>query len=129
MADDLKPLQPHDEVYIKPLGAYGRVVRVRPGDIREPEEQRLYEVQAASIYFRRTDLEIGTTKDDIEKRKKIRAEKAARAEAAQQNFMREHEAGGVKPTTVVECAVATDDYLKELGFKGFLQPIKSDPTK
>src|SRR6202171_1444937 len=129
MADVLKPLQPNDEVYIKPLGAYGRVVRVRRGDIREQEEQWLYEVQAATIYFRRTDLELDITKDDIEKRTKVRAEKAARAEAAQQNFMREHEAGGVKPTTVAECAVATDDYLKELGFKGFLQPIKSDPTK
>ena len=71
MADDLKPLKPNDEVYIKSLDALGKVVRVRPGDIGEPEEQRLYEVQIETKYFSRTDLELDTTRDDIEKRKKV----------------------------------------------------------
>ncbi len=129
MGDALKPLKPNDEVYIKSLNAHGKVVRVRPGDIGEPEEERFYEIQVEMKYFCRTDLELDTTKADMEERRKSRAEKAARAEAAQERLIRENEAGNVKPATVVEAAIALDAYLKEIGSKGFLQPIKPEPGK
>jgi hypothetical protein len=52
----MRSLNKDEQVHVKSLGVPGKVLRVRPGDIGEPEEQRLYEVQMTR-YFRRADLD------------------------------------------------------------------------
>jgi hypothetical protein len=63
MRQDMKPPNKDDEVYLKSLNMLGKVLRVRPGDVREPEEEKLYEVQIKQ-YFPRTDLELDDVGDN-----------------------------------------------------------------
>jgi hypothetical protein len=52
----MRSLNEHDQVYVKSLGVLGKVLGLRPGSTKDPEEEKLYEVQITQ-YFRRTDLE------------------------------------------------------------------------
>lgn len=124
MADELKPLKPKDEVYIKSLNMLGSVLRVRPGDVREPEKDRLYEVQI-TCYFSRTDLELDDSEAEREKRERDLRSKTERLAAARKNVEEITARGGeVKAAAALEFLVAADDLWKTLGHRPLLVPIK-----
>lgn len=124
MPDELKPLKPKDEVYIKSLSMLGSVLRVRPGDVREPEKDRLYEVQFTR-YFRRTDLELDDREAERQKRESDLRMKTERLAAARKN-VEEITARGcdVKAGAALEFLFAADDLWQALGHDPLLVPIK-----
>ena len=129
MPDELKPLKPKDEVYIKSLSMLGSVLRVRPGDVREPEKDRLYEVQITR-YFRRTDLELDDREAEREKREMDLRKKTERLAAARKSVEEITATGGdVNAAAAVELMVAADDVWQALGHKPLLVPIKNDAEK
>jgi hypothetical protein len=118
------PLNPNDKVRIRNLNMYGTVLRMRPGDVREPEEEKCYEIQIAR-YFRRTDLELYDPEAEKAKREKSLQEKTARLEAARNNVERAIATGGdVKTATAIELLHAADELWKEFGHESVLKPIK-----
>jgi len=120
----MDPLKPNDEVYIQSLKMYGKVLGVRPGDVREPEEEKCYEIQITR-YFRRTDLELYDPAAERAKREKALQEKTDRLVAAQKQVEQTVAAGrDVKTAAAIELLEASNELWKELGHEGFLKPIK-----
>lgn len=114
------PLNPNDKVYVKYLRMCGTVLRVRPGDVRESEEERCYEIQITR-YFRRTDLELYDPEAEA-KREKSLQERTARLQAARNNVERAIAAGGeVDTATAIELLHTADDLWKELGHEPVLK--------
>jgi hypothetical protein len=81
--DELKPLKKNDEVLVKSLNRYGKVVHVVPGD--ESEAERAYRVQITS-FFRRFDLELYDPIAEREKDEKAAQERITRMETALSNW-------------------------------------------
>lgn len=120
----MEPLKPNDEVHIRSLAMYGKVLRPRPGDVREPEEEKCYEIQITR-YFRRTDLELYDPAAERANREKSLRETTARLAAAQKSVEQAMAAGGdVKTATAIEFLQSANELWKELGHEGFLKPVK-----
>src|SRR6267378_1279083 len=110
----MDPLKPNDEVYIKSLGMYGRVLRPRPGDVGEPEDEKCYEIQITR-YFLRTDLELYDPAAERAKREKALQEKTDRFVMAQKQVEQTVAAGSdVKTATAIELLQAANELWKEL---------------
>jgi hypothetical protein len=129
LAEELVPLNPNDEVYIKSLNMLGKVQCVRLGDIREPEKERLYEVQIRR-FIKREDLELYNPRVAREKREASLREKLARMQEAQNRLEAVLAAGGdVSLASATEFLVAKEDVWAEFGHKSVLDHIKGDSTK
>ncbi len=129
MAEEMKPLMQNAEVYIKSLDMIGRVMRVRPGDVGEPEQDKLYEVQITR-YFRRTDLELDDPEAERKKREADFQRKTERLAAAKTRVEEIAAAeGDAKFAALSEFLVAADDVWQALGHKPLLVPIKDDSPK
>jgi hypothetical protein len=113
----MNSLNPNDEVYVKPLGVLGKVVQVRASDLREPEEDRYYEIQITQ-YFHRTNLENGDVRGQIEQRRRARYNKAARLQAARDKMECAIKSlGPIDNAVAAEFLAASDDFWQDLGHK------------
>jgi hypothetical protein len=124
----MEPLKPNDEVFIKSLTLYGKVLRARPGDAREQEEMRNYEVQITR-YFGRTDLEPYDPKAERENREQLLREKTARLAAAHQNVERALASGSSVSSAIAhEFMSAGDELWRALGHPSLLKS-NDNPSK
>jgi len=120
----MAPLNPNDKVRIKSLNMPGTVLGVRPGAMREPEEEKYYEVQIVR-YFRRTDLDPHDPEAEEAQREKSLQEKTARLEAARNKVEQSRDAGGnVSAEAAIELLQAADEVWKELDHESILKPIR-----
>jgi len=126
MAEEMKPLQPKDKVFIKSLGLSGVVLGLRLPDDQEPEHERIYRVQITR-FCRRSDLELDDIETKQQKRKIARDEMAARLDTAQDRLLKEIAAGhGVKDTTLTEFIEASNEHRKSLGDNPMFEQIDKD---
>ncbi len=123
----MQPLKPNDDVFIKSWEVCGKVLRARPGDAKETEDKRHYEVQITQ-YFSRTELEHYDPKAERENREKSLQEKIARLEAARKNVEALLAEGKSVPTAMaLEFMTAGDELWKALGHPGMLKSMKGKP--
>lgn len=132
MTVPLKPLNPDDEVYIRRLNMYGKVMRVRPGDRDEPEHERLYTIQITQ-FFRRTDLELYDYEAEREQRDAGSREKRSHLATVNEKVQAFVAAGGdlksPEGTALgIELWLAVDSVSVDLGNKPMLRP-KDDLDK
>jgi len=112
MAEEMTPRKPNDEVYIKSLKLYGRVLRVGPAD--ESVGERPYKVQITT-YCRRAEVELYDPKATQEQRRASLQDKTERLEILQKGVEAVIATGGnVEPETVREYLVALEEHQKEL---------------
>ena len=125
MEDELKALKPNDEVYIKSWDVMGKVVRARPGDINEPQAEKLYQVQIVR-YFERIDLELYDREAERQKRSAALAEKEGRFLAAKEKVDSFFDAGGdlrsAPSELTMEYIMAANDYFTAAGYKPIIVP-------
>lgn len=114
MADETKPLNKNDEVYIKSLGLYGRVLGGRIAG--EPEEDQFYTVQIIH-HCRPADLELVDREAEREKRKAEMQKKSDRLARARGNL----QDCGATPANVSEALAAVDDLWQALGHEPLLR--------
>jgi len=116
LANEMAPLKPNDEVYIRSIKTLGKVLRLLPDSTHDSEEQRFYEVQVTK-YFLRSDLELDDTGAVHQKRQADLQQKTARLELARRNVEDALAAGGnVKPSTVTEFVVASNELCQGLRY-------------
>ena len=112
MEEEVVTLKPNDEVYIKSLKLYGKVLRLGPAD--ESVGERPYKVQITT-YCRRSDLELYDPKATQEQRGASLQEKTSRLEIVRKKVETAVKiAGNVEPETVKEYLVALEEVQKEL---------------
>jgi hypothetical protein len=120
----MEPLKPNDEVYIEPLAMHGKVLGPRPGDAREPEEEKWYEIQITRC-FRRTDLKLYNQEAELAKMGNILQEKTSRYAAAQESMEDAMAEGGdVKTSIAIEFVESANELWKELGRQKLLKSVK-----
>lgn len=122
--DQLGPLREGDEVYVKSVNMHGKVSHARPGDVREAERDKHYEVQITG-YFRRTDLDLDDSDAKEHERELDRQRKMDRFAAAHKRVEEAVAAGGdVEPQVALEFLSAFNDIWQASGHAPFLVPIK-----
>lgn len=114
MAEEPKQLGKNDEVYIKSLGLYGKVLAFR--GIDEREEDQFYTVQIIR-YCSRADLELIDREAEREKREADIQRKTDRMTRAHDQI----EAGDKTTETALEFLHACNDLWQALGHEPILR--------
>lgn len=122
--DQPGPLKQGDQVYVKSVKMHGKVLHARPGDIREPEREKPYEVQITQ-YFGRMDLELDDRDAKSGERELDLQRKTDRLAAARKRVQEAAAAGGaVEPQVAMEYLRAADDLWQAMGHAPLLVPMK-----
>ena len=113
MAEEMKPLESKDKVFIKSLGISGVVVGLHHPDDEAPEAERVYRVQMTRL-FRRSELELNDAERKQEEFTIVPEETERRLDAALEKLQRAIHAGPiVRDAILAEFLAAVNDYRKD----------------
>jgi hypothetical protein len=133
MNEQLKPLEPGDEVYIRGLEMFGKVLNPHKATANEPDEERLYTIQITR-HFRRADLVLYDKEVEREKRDATRRKKMERLTAVSKEIGEFLAAGGDINSSEglalgLDLLKVTDGMRVEFGHNPLLLPINDKSTK